>query len=175
MKRKTVPGMTKKLPTKPELSPGGYVTKDSGERQEFSTGAVRDTQEGKPRYSLIPPAPLKRLAELYTRGAEKYDAYNWHKGQPTSRIFDSLLRHIEAYRLGDRSEDHLAAVSWNAFAMMEFEGTELDDLYNWNQRNSEPEGIVGSLYGITVAHISNVGDPREHIEPLEECWCHDCK
>lgn len=35
---------------------------DSGERQEFDTGAVRDIQEGKGRYDLIPPEPLMRLA-----------------------------------------------------------------------------------------------------------------
>ena len=63
-----------------------YVTKDSGKRQEFATGSRRDTDEGKPRYSLIPPEPLKRLAMLYVRGAEKYDDHNWVKGQPTSRI-----------------------------------------------------------------------------------------
>jgi hypothetical protein len=40
--------------------------KDSGERQEFETGARRDTQEGKPRFGLIPPYPLRRLAMHYT-------------------------------------------------------------------------------------------------------------
>ncbi len=29
--------------------------KDSGERQGFDTGAVRDTSEGKPQYHLLPP------------------------------------------------------------------------------------------------------------------------
>ena len=29
--------------------------KDSGKRQDFDTGAVRDTAEGKPDYSLLPP------------------------------------------------------------------------------------------------------------------------
>src|SRR5258706_10482516 len=30
-----------------------FVTKDSGSRQDFETGARRDIQEGKPRYDLI--------------------------------------------------------------------------------------------------------------------------
>lgn len=109
-----------------------YVTLDSGARESFASGAVRDVQEGKPRYDLIPPVPLKRLADLYARGAEKYDDHNWAKGMNTSRILASLLRHIEAYRLGDKTEDHLAAAAWNAFAIMHFEGTEWDDFYDWS-------------------------------------------
>ena len=105
-----------------------FTTKDSGKREEFDSGAKRDTQAGKPRYDLIPAGPLKRLADLMARGAEKYDDNNWTKGMPSSRFLASLLRHVEAYRLGDRDEDHLAAAVFNAFAVMYFEGTEWDDL-----------------------------------------------
>jgi hypothetical protein len=38
-----------------------YITKDSGERQSFETGMVRDTQDGKPRIDLISPFFLKRM------------------------------------------------------------------------------------------------------------------
>ena len=54
-----------------------YQTKDSGKRVEFKSGMRRDSTEGKPRYDLIPLEPLKRLAELYARGAEKYGDRNW--------------------------------------------------------------------------------------------------
>ncbi len=70
---------------------------------------------------------MKRVAEMYMRGADKYGESNWEKGMPTSRILASLLRHIEAYRCGDREEDHLAAVVWNALALIHFENTEWDD------------------------------------------------
>lgn len=113
-----------------------YVTLDSGEREDFKTGARRDTQKGKPRYELIPVRPLTRLAELYARGAEKYGDYNWQKGMPFSRVIASLLRHVYSYMMGDRSEDHLAAVAWNAFTLMQYEEylktqklpSEIDDL-----------------------------------------------
>lgn len=105
-----------------------FITKDSGAREEYTSGAKRDTQEGKPRYDLIPPGPLKRLAELYARGAEKYDDWNWTKGMPASRFIASAMRHMEAYRGGDTDEDHLAAVAWNVFAVMFFQGTEWDDM-----------------------------------------------
>ena len=114
-----------------------FKTLDSGKREEFKSGAVRDTQEDKPRYDLIPPAPLKRLAELYTRGAQKYNDHNWTKGMPTSRFLASLMRHVEQYRMGDREEDHLAAVAWNCFAIMYFEGTKWDDLHDWNPNEKD--------------------------------------
>lgn len=108
-----------------------FITKDSGSRDEFPTGMVRDRQEGKPRYDLIPTQPLKRLADLYMRGAVKYDDDNWQKGQPYSRAYASLYRHMIAWREGDVSEDHLAAVAWNAFTLMWYEENkpELDDLF----------------------------------------------
>ena len=113
-----------------------YQTKDSGKRQEFSTGMVRDTQDDKPRYDLIPIEPLKRLADLYMRGAIKYTDNNWKKGQPLSRAYASLFRHMIAWRSGDREEDHMAAVAWNAFAIMYYEERkpELDDLFGKDSR-----------------------------------------
>lgn len=109
-----------------------FVTKDSGEREEFAAGAVRDTQHGKPRYDLIPPGPLQRVAELYARGAEKYEPFNWVQGIPTSRFLASLMRHLEQYRQGDKVEDHLAAIVFNAFGIMHFEGSDWDDTFDWD-------------------------------------------
>ena len=71
--------------------------KDSGKRQEFKSGAVRDIQEGKGRYDLLPPIALERLARHYENGAKKYGESNWQKGMPLSRYLDSLIRH--AYKL----------------------------------------------------------------------------
>ncbi len=111
-----------------------FKTKDSGVREGFSGGAVRDTQDGKPRYDLIPPGPLRRLAMLYTRGAEKYDEYNWTKGIPTSRCVASLLRHVFQFIDGDTDEDHGAAILFNMMCIMHYEEigrTDLDDRFDW--------------------------------------------
>lgn len=105
-----------------------FVTKDSGKRQEFASGAVRDTVEGKPRYSLIPVKALRRWADLMARGASKYGERNWELGMLTSRFLDSGMRHLFSYLEGDRTEDHLAAVLFNVGAMIHFEDTEWDDL-----------------------------------------------
>ena len=122
-----------------------FITKDSGQRDAFDTGAVRDTQEGKPRYGLIPVLwlkalalrvakqdpdeqldlipiePLFRLAALYGRGAKKYGRMNFQLGMSFKRVHESMVRHAEQYREGECTEDHLAAVAWNAFALMFYE------------------------------------------------------
>lgn len=133
------------------------TTKDSGQREDFVTGARRDTQDDKPQFGLIPletldelqqqlgGAPvdvdcgngpifdwdkgytrpdlipelmLNRLAGLYGRGAMKYGDNNWQMGIPMSRVKESLWRHWVLWLFGDTSEDHLAAVIWNATTLM---------------------------------------------------------
>jgi len=109
---------------------------DSGSRQEFKTGSVRDTNVGKGRFDLIPPYALKRLAKHYENGAKKYGDRNWEKGQNLSRYLDSAIRHAYAFLGGSCVEDHLAAVAWNALAYIETEDRinkgllpkELDDI-----------------------------------------------
>ena len=65
-----------------------FVTKDSGERRQFNTGAQRDVVTDKGRYDLISPIMIERLAKLLQRGAEKYNDRNWEKGMPLSvRIY----------------------------------------------------------------------------------------
>jgi hypothetical protein len=98
-----------------------FQTKDSGERIEFPSGAKRDIVGDKPQYSLIPLKPLKRIAELYGRGATKYDPFNFRKGIPDSRCFDSAWRHLMQWAIGEKDEDHLAAVVWNCLTIMDNE------------------------------------------------------
>lgn len=93
-----------------------YVTKDSGKREEFATGMVRDTQDDKPRYDLLDRAFLKRGAELMARGAKKYGENNWRKAateEELSRFKASAVRHMFQWLDGDTSEDHAAAVAFN--------------------------------------------------------------
>ncbi len=79
----------------------GFVVKDSGKREDFSTGARRDTQDGKGDFSrlpytwllklakemqrrneimdrldLVPVGPLLRLSAVFGRGCAKYDTYD---------------------------------------------------------------------------------------------------
>jgi hypothetical protein len=107
-----------------------FETKDSGQREIMSTGSQRDTQAGKPRYDLIPTTGLTRLADLFARGAVKYDEFNWRKGQPYSRVYASIFRHLLQWASGQRDEDHLAAVAWGVFVLMHFEETDRDEELN---------------------------------------------
>lgn len=95
--------------------------KDSGVRESFDTGSVRDTREGKGRYDLLPARALRRIARHFEAGAKKYGDNNWLKGQPISRYMDSALRHAFNHLQGERDEDHLAAAAWNILAAMETE------------------------------------------------------
>ena len=95
-----------------------YIVKDSGKRQEYKSGAVRDTNEGKIRWDLLPVEGLKRVAEHYTEGAKKYTENNWKKGIPTERFIESVCRHWAQYRLGEVDEDHLSAVVFNVLGII---------------------------------------------------------
>jgi hypothetical protein len=93
-----------------------YITKDSGKRQSFKTGMVRDVQDDKPRYDLIYKPLLKRWAELMSRGAKKYGERNWEKAatqEELGRFLASANRHFEQWMAGDTDEDHGAAVLFN--------------------------------------------------------------
>jgi len=132
-----------------------FVTKDSGERESFAmTGAQRDSRTGKGRFDLIPGDALTRLAQLYERGAAKYEARNWEKGMPMSRMIDSMLRHAFQASAGDADEDHLAAVIFNAMGVMAYQErikrgllpAELDDL------PKPVDGIDRNHFGAGMRH-----------------------
>jgi len=95
--------------------------KDSGERSEFETGAVRDTNTSKGRFDLLPAYVITRLAKHYEKGAKKYAARNWEKGIPLQRYMDSALRHLFNHQDGQRDEDHMAAALWNIAGYIETE------------------------------------------------------
>lgn len=98
-----------------------YNLKDSGNRQVFATGAQRDRQIGKGRYDLTSPIPMKRVADIFEKGALKYSERNWEKGMPISRYIDSAMRHLDQYREGKRDEDHLGQAYWNLHAALHCE------------------------------------------------------
>jgi len=92
--------------------------RDSGERQEFTTGAVRDAATGKSRPDLCSPFAEERRGDWLLKGSIKYSERNWEKGMPFSRFVASLRRHVMRFQQGDRSEDHLSAICFNAEAIM---------------------------------------------------------
>lgn len=99
-------------------------------KRMFPNGSVRDALDDKPRLELIPYDLFeRRVGKLYTDGAYHYGDNNWRKGQPISSTIGSLQRHLAKYIQGKSDEDHLAAVVWNALALLNTDEYFKDDPY----------------------------------------------
>ena len=95
------------------------VLQDSGNRKVWESGMVREPDDSKPLFTLIPTWYLRRLADHMTRGAKKYSRDNWRKAnsaEEAQRMKDSAWRHFVAWSNGETDEDHLAAVAFNMWA-----------------------------------------------------------
>lgn len=94
-----------------------FIVKDSGERQQFESGMVRDVQDGKIRYDLVYMPMFKRWAQLMTLGAKKYSANNWKKAstiEELNRFKESAFRHFMEWFLDENTgEDTAAAIFFN--------------------------------------------------------------
>lgn len=94
-----------------------FTVKDSGQRQEFDSGMVRDVTTGKTDYSLCFDGPMfERWAVHLTKGAEKYEARNWMKASgeaEMTRFKTSAIRHFMQWMRGEQDEDHAAACYFN--------------------------------------------------------------
>ena len=91
---------------------------------QFSTGAVRSSDKAGVRYDLITPIGLRRIAETYKEGTDKYGAFNWEKGMPISDILNHAIAHIYQFLSGVESgEDDLAHAAWNLLAAMHMQET----------------------------------------------------
>mgnify|MGYP000848910061 CR=1 FL=1 len=97
----------------------GFEVKDSGYRQEYNSGMRRDTQDGKPDYTLLPEPMLTRWADHMTKGAAKYGKRNWQLAdseEELERFESSAFRHFVQWLRGDSDEDHASAVLFNVSA-----------------------------------------------------------
>lgn len=99
-----------------------YVTKDSGKRQSYNSGMVRDLQDSKPDfYLLLTDLPyekqlLTRWAALMERGASKYGRRNWqlaNSQEELERFKASAFRHFMQWITNEDDEDHASAVLFN--------------------------------------------------------------
>ena len=106
----------------PRYSGKEYMIKDSGERQSFESGMVRDIADDKADVELIFNGPMAdRWAEHLTKGAKKYHDVsigvpNWTLARGLAelvRFRKSAARHFRQWLRGDQDEDHAAAVLFN--------------------------------------------------------------
>ena len=95
--------------------------KDSGNRREFNSGAVRDMAEGKGRMDLLPWSAIMEVSKHCENGAKKYGEHNVDKGIPTHSLCDSAARHLAKYFDGWDDEPHLLAAAWNLLWAIQME------------------------------------------------------
>lgn len=94
--------------------------------RKFTTGAVRDSEDGKPDYiETISWTALHRFAQYMTAKKAKYGEGNFKKGMPIAAYERSLVRHLEKYIRNkyengqdELEEDHLSAIVFNTLGIM---------------------------------------------------------
>ncbi len=85
-----------------------------------------------PTFDLIPSGPLRRIADRYQMGAEKYGRDAWRDGlselDTLNHALDHLLMYrdkLEAYRRGGpdrrREDDDLAGAAWGCITLMAYQ------------------------------------------------------
>jgi len=118
------------------------LDEEYNELTKFGGGATRSSDADSERYDLIPPIATKREAIRMAQGARTHGERNWEQADPIRPFQDTCLNHLErhlvAYKLGDRTDDHLAAIRCNAAFLIHFE--EID-----NDRIADSE-LVGFNY-----------------------------
>jgi Domain of unknown function (DUF5664) len=92
--------------------------KNQQSSRRFGGGSRRTDR--KLRFDLIPFEFLEAVAEVLTRGAARYGAWNWKRGKKDF-FFDAwnhAFVHLQKFKEGDRSEDHLAHLACNVAFMV---------------------------------------------------------
>lgn len=90
------------------------MIKDSGRRTEFKTGAVRDIQDGKGRFDLL---PLNEISELYRDYkneediAEIYNCINLYMREGDYRRLSGALRTFIAWKYEGCTEKAITEVA----------------------------------------------------------------
>ncbi len=100
---------------------GGEVLRD------FGTGATRSKDADGERYDLISPFALRRVAKIMAEGAKTHGSANWEKGVPLDATLNHLERHLQMWKMEQKTgkklgaDDHMAKVVWGAMAICHYE------------------------------------------------------
>ena len=100
-----------------------------------------DRADGKLRWDLLPLAEIEDIVRVYTEGAKKYADNSWQDiPDGFSRYLGALMRHLVAYTKGERYDKegfmHLAAVCWNAIALLYYDKHN-KGLIEWESQEKE--------------------------------------
>ena len=115
----------------------------------------------KAQFGLLPPDALEAVAEVMTKGAEKYSANNWC-GLELSRVLNSLERHINKFKSGidydaDSGQHHLAHAIANTMMAyhiaMNFKNQD-DRLFAYMNKSNEDD-ITNECINILIQEYSD--------------------
>lgn len=73
------------------------------ETLRFNCGVKQDT--GKPDFSCIPQDVMWEIAQVLTRGAERYGKWNWTQGFDHTRLIAGVQRHIAQWSMNMEQDD----------------------------------------------------------------------
>jgi len=61
--------------------------------------------EGKLKWGLLPWEAVEQIVRVLQHGDQKYgDPDNWKRVTPSSRYFDATMRHLVAWKQGERKD-----------------------------------------------------------------------
>lgn len=95
---------------------------DDGRNRTFTTGARRDTSQGKPRLDYLPWHALRSLGAYMLEKSERFGPCNYRRGMPLSELNASMLRHVADYQTAHDLDEEIAAlhgVLFNASVALE--------------------------------------------------------
>ena len=149
------------------------IKREDGPKREFSTGAEKQTAEGKGTPVLVPGDAILEVAKHFEGGASIYGARNWEKGIPLSEILNSLERHLQQEKMGLTDEPHVRALAWNAIVYLATKiriekgllPKELDDMPRYESATvvEEPKFKKGDIVKITPKKMA-----QETIDIIRE-------
>ena len=132
---------------------------------QHETGALRESDDAKPRYDLIPPDVLELVAWHFTHSLKKYPENNWKKGLPLSSHIQSLLRHTnQAHKLYDRY-GHAN------------DGIEVEDRYRQRQEQKNPYRFRDTVNRVAVHSLEDLSALFNRIDDDRKPGCqqHDIR
>ena len=151
------------------------MIKDSGNRTEFETGAVRDMKKGIGRMDLLPWYGIMEVSKHCEEGSEKYGEHNVDKGIPLHSLCDSAARHLAKFIAGEMDEDHLRAACWNLLWALNQRKThpELDDLYSHQEIQDKVRNVIEKTpdefieENLKFAHLLFQNLSQNHLHVIE--------
>jgi hypothetical protein len=145
-------------------------------RTTSSTGGEKGVKAE--RHGLIPVEALSIVAQLYGKGAEKYEAHNWRRGYEWSKSYDALQRHANAFWNGEDLDPemqlpHMASVVFHALTLITFmqEQPGFDDRYKPERAESE-EAIAKLREALTSTGDSPWRNEQRYAEYIESDKVH---